>query len=409
MQIKAKAPHGAGAPTLVDDPAIPALGGATRRPAQVGLGARAHQVALGQVDSPGADRAAIDRTAGVHLEKVLADQTLAANAANPKHLAKMAQAAEIIGTIERMPANLNSVTTFRPKQAFALYEHCFPNPDEREPVGDIRARLKEYPSGAKADGGGFHAIAITDKEGGVIAYTQGSTVPSDAGVFYYWQYGCVADRPYMQDTHGRDTNPRENGVMSTIHGVNAATLNATAAQVGKPALGMVWESEPRGLGDDASSIAFTDTRLQIHNRAGGRVMMGVTSDGELVNLHLQPRLTAYSEPIALHMMYRPLKYEEGDEAKRGEMPRSDVESMMLAWLNNFRVEGFAEKDVKEAEDEVRARLARSERIVLLPADQVPDVVTLAASDKLLEQQVLDMYGVGSLAEARAVYDAAMRG
>ena len=46
---------------------------------------------------------------------------------------------------------------------------------------------------------------------------------------------------------------------------------------------------------------------------------------------------------------------------------------------------------------------------LLPADQVPDVVTLAATDKILEQQVLDMYGVGSLAEARAFYQQAMQG
>lgn len=389
-------------------PSRPPRGGSTGPALQVGLGGHAHKVALGQVEGQGGARAAIDQTTGLHLKKVLAKQTLAANAANPKHLAKMAQAAEIIGTIERMPANLNAVTTFRPKQAFALYERCFPNPDEREPVADIRARLKDYPQGAHEDGGGFHAIAITDKKGSVIGYTQGSTVPCDAGVFYYWQYGCVADRPYMKDTYKRDTNPRDNGVMSTIHGVNAATLNATAAQVGKPALGMVWESEPRGLGDDPSSIAFTDTRLKIHNRAGGRVMMGVTTDGELVNLHLQPRLTSDSEPIALHMMYRPLEYKEGDENTRGGMPKSDVEAMMLAWLNNFRVEGFADKDVAEAEAEVKARLARCTEIVLLPADQVPDVITLAATDPLLKQQVLDMYGVPSLAEARTVFDAAMR-
>ncbi|MCA9550718.1 MAG: hypothetical protein KC933_11835 [Myxococcales bacterium] len=376
---------------------------------QVGIGAHQHKVALGQVDSRGAESAAIDRAAGVHLLKVLGDQTLAANAANPKHLAKMAEAAEIIGTIDRMPGNLNSVATFRPKQAFALYEHCFPNPDEREPVADIRARLKEYPNGAHEDGGGFHALAITDKKGSVIGYTQGSTVPSEAGLFYYWQYGCVADGDYMKSAYAKDANPREHGVMSTIHGVNAATLNATADQVQKPALGIVWESEPRGLGDDPSSIQFTDTRLQIHNRAGGRIMMGVAADGELINLHLQPRLTADSEPIALHMMYRPLQYEEGEERQRGEMKKADAESMMLAWLNNFRVEGFAEKDVKEAEGEVQARLARCEKIVLLPADQVPDVVTLAATDKILEQQVLDMYGVGSLAEARAFYQQAMQG
>lgn len=408
MQVKSKLgpPVGeAAGPAVVAPPGS----ASARAQAPVGLGARAHKVTLGQVDSRGQPLSAIDQAAGLHLKKVLGDQTLAGNAANPKHLAKMAEAAAIIGTVERMPANLNAVTTFKAKQAFALYEHCFPNPDEREPTADIRARLKEYPNGANETGGGFHALAITDKKGSVIGYSQGSTVPSDAGVFYYWQYGCVADAEYMRAAYKKDASPREHGVMSTIHGVNAATLNATAAQVGKPALGIVWESEPRGLGDDAASIRFTDTRLQIHNRAGGRIMMGLTGDGELVNLHLQPRLTADSEPIALHMMYRPLKYEEGEEKQRGELPKADAESMMLAWLDNFRVEGFAEKDVQEAEADVKARLARCERIVLLPADQVPDVVTLAATDEVLAKQVLDMYGVADLAAARTFYDAAMRG
>lgn len=171
---------------------------------------------------------------------------------------------------------------------------------------------------------------------------------------------------------------------------------------------MVWESEPRGLGDDAASIKFTDTRLAVHTRAGGRVMMGVTGDGELVNLHLQPRLTADSEPIALHMMFRPLKYQEGEEQQRGELKKSDAESMMNAWIGNFRREGFAEKDVKEAEDEIRARFARCDRVVLLPAREVPDAITLAKTDPILEKQLLDMYGVANLGEARRFYDDAMR-
>lgn len=392
---------------LTLDPASPPGASGLRQE----LGLPAH--ALGQ-DFHVADAAApgqvstIDRAVGKNLALALDGQTLAGNAANAKHLAKMDQSASIVATVERLPSRIDSVTGFQVKDAFRLYRHCFPNPDEREPISEIRKRIKHYKNPLTDDGAMFHSHVFADRDGAVVGYSQGSTVPSEAGLFYYWQYGCVADREYMKRHYGKDVNPREQGVLNTIHGVNAATLAANAAHARRPALGLMWESEPRGLGDDAASIRFTDTRLSIHTRAGGRVMMGVTQDGELVNLHLQPRLTPESEPIALHIMYRPLKYEEGDEAQRGEMKKSDAEAMMMGWIDNFRREGFAKKDVQEAEDEIRRRLARCTEVVLLPADQVPDVVTLAGTDPILKKQVLKLYQVGTLDEARAFYDSAMQ-
>jgi hypothetical protein len=374
----------------------------------VGMGGTEHKQAIGQVETEKRQTGAIDQTVGVHFQKVLFGQTLADVAANPKHLRKMEESAQVIGYLERLPGRLGSIATFKPNQAFKLYEYAFPNPDEREPTQDIKDRLKTYDKGANADGSGFFSLAIADKDRHVIGYTQGSTVPSDRGLFFYWQYGCVADQEFMKKSYGVDSNPREHGILNTIHGANAATLVATAKESKQPALGMIWESEPRGLGEDAESIQFTGKRLQIHNQAGGRVMMGMTAEGELVNLHLQPRLTADSEPIALHMMFRPLKYAEGDEMKRGEMPKADGESMLLAWVDNFRREGFAEKDVAEAEAEIRSRLARTEKIVLLPANEVPDAVTLAKTDELLKKQLLDMYDVKDLGAARKFYDQAMK-
>lgn len=364
--------------------------------------------AVGRVDTRPRAESAIDRTIGKNLKLALGRHTLAASAANDKHLRKMEQSAGGVAQIEKLPGRLGSIATFKPREAFRLYEHCFPNPDEREPIQDIKDRVKQYAEHPSEDGGNFHVHVFADADRAVIGYSQGSVVPADAGLFYYWQYGCVADRQYMKDNYGKDTNPREQGVLNTIHGVNAATLAAAAEQHGKPALGMVWESEPRGLGDDAASIKFTDTRLAVHNRAGGRVMMGVDDDGALVNLHLQPRLTADSEPIALHMMYRPLKYAEGEESQRGALKKSDAESLMSAWVDNFRREGFAPKDVDEADAEIRARFARCSKIVLLPASEVPDAVTLAKTDPILEKQLLEMYGVATLADARKVYDDAMR-
>jgi hypothetical protein len=365
------------------------------------------QAAIEGPKTRGRERCPVDQGIGLHLEKVLFGETLSESAANPKHLAKMTEAAEVVGTIERFPARLGAVTAFKPRRAFELYEYLFPNPDEREPTKDILARLKDYRTGAKSNGAGFFSIGISDKEGDVIAYTQGSTVPSEKGLFFYWQYGGVADRRFMQERYDKDTNPRERGVLNIIQGVNTALLKATAKKVGRPALGTIWESEPKGLGANAEDIRFTARRLAIHNRTGGRVMMGVARDGRLINLHLQPRLTPESEPIALHMMFRPLSFEEGSEEKTSEMTKADVASMLKGWIDNFRLEGFREKDVAEAEQEIERRLAASEKIVLLPASELPDVVTLAKDDPILKKQILQMYEVHDLDEARAFYDRAM--
>lgn len=176
----------------------------------------------------GGPAAAIDRTVAKNLWRELGGRSLLDAAANAQHVKNLEKASEILGVVEKLPGRLGSITSFRPQDAFLLYEHCFPNPDEREPIGDIKDRLKTYDKGGEADGANFHAHAFTDKEGDVIAYSQGSTVPSSEGLFFYWQYGCVADADYMKSAYGKDTNPRQHGVMNTIHAVNGGTLLAAA-------------------------------------------------------------------------------------------------------------------------------------------------------------------------------------
>jgi hypothetical protein len=277
----------AGAPAKARNKAVPEPSPPTTRSTPLADGhiTKKHARVTGaDKRNDGAPPNAIEAVVGKNLRAALGGRMLASAAANEKQLRKMQQSTEVVALVEKLPPRLGSITSFKPAEAFQLYEHCFPNPDEREPIEDIQARLKTYARGTQDDGGNFHALAFADKQGHVVGYSQGSTVPSTEGLFYYWQYGCVADRDYMRETYGVDVNPREHGVMNTIHAVNAATLHAACDQVGKPAIGMMWESEPRGLGDDASSIQFTDKRLHIHNRAGGRVMMGRTPAGELVNL-----------------------------------------------------------------------------------------------------------------------------
>jgi len=81
----------------------------------------------------------------------------------------------LVSSIERLsPSTLD---TLGPK-AFELYEHSFPNPDEREPITDIIARIQRYAStGPDPDGGDFHAHVFLDPAKRVIAYSQGSVMP----------------------------------------------------------------------------------------------------------------------------------------------------------------------------------------------------------------------------------------
>ena len=81
----------------------------------------------------------------------------------------------LVASIERLSPK--SLPSLGPK-AFELYEHSFPNPDEREPIEEIIDRIKRYAtSGPDADGGDFHSHVFLDDQGRVIAYSQGSVMP----------------------------------------------------------------------------------------------------------------------------------------------------------------------------------------------------------------------------------------
>ncbi len=82
--------------------------------------------------------------------------------------------------------------------------------------------------------------------------------------------------------------------------------------------------------------------------------------------------------------------------------------MMMGWIENFRREGFDGKDVDDAKAIIEKRSAMCTEILLLPAHEVPDAITLAQTDDILKKQILDMYGVNSLGAARDVYDRAMK-
>jgi hypothetical protein len=96
----------------------------------------------------------------------------------------------------------------------------------------------------------------------VVAYSQGSVVkmPEPAGglprVFYFLQYCAVA------------AACRGGGVMQTMHAVNSATLQAFARRTQHEAIGLLWETEPNGLGEHEEARRFTRSQVvlpALHN------------------------------------------------------------------------------------------------------------------------------------------------
>jgi hypothetical protein len=279
--------------------------------------------------------------------------------ANAAHLDKVLLASTKVKRIERLSSDTAAdIQT----QAFALYEASFPSEDEREPVDLIKTRIEEKTFD-------FHAHAYLDEADKVVGYCQGSIVKTAnpvAQVFFSLQYCCV------------DISFRGGGIMQLMHAVNCATLVACAKKLGCDPLGVIWETEPAGLGEDDESRKFTKSRLIIHNKAGGRVLIGKRADGSYVNLHVQPRLTPESSPITLHIT---------------------AQAIMDGFLANFTAEGFAQADVDDAQQDVNRRFRESVSCWLLPCNLVPNAVELARTgDDLLRRHLLDMYKVSNLEE-----------
>ena len=225
---------------------------------------------------------------------------------------------------------------------------------------------------------------------------------------YFWQYGAVADELFLKTAYGvTEFSARKLGVSKLMHAIHDKTLASCATRLKTTPLGELWESEQKGLGETDTDIQFTHQRLMIHSKSGGMVMLGRDkASARLINLHLQPRLTKDTEPIALHLMLRTMGC--SSVQKPTVMTVDLARSIIVAgFLDNFIREGFDVADVDEAKAEINSRLDHCDEVHLLPASDVPDVITLAEGDALLTKQLLALYKVDTLRLAREKQDKAM--
>ncbi|MEW6722770.1 MAG: hypothetical protein AB1324_05910 [Candidatus Micrarchaeota archaeon] len=304
----------------------------------------------------------------------------------------------------------NDHSAFRPNDARALYEHMFPNKDEAEDwKGSVLPRIREMarleaePELKRKYGDSrFHSIVAVN-DGDVVGYSQFSTMPVGGGsVVVFGQYTGVADKRFMEQNYHRKETFREEGVHSAVfvfrHGI--AAEDAKEMGYHKGVIGTIIESEFKGQADNADDIRFTNLRLHIHRQHGAKAMILEMEDGSWVSAHMQPRLSADSNPIILHMLFRPLKFDEADTKRTTTMDIATAQSLIMSYIDNFDREGFDPKDVDEARKILLERFSKAKRVLLVPPEELPDISAMARMDPLLREQVERDYGSMELQEER---------
>jgi len=277
-----------------------------------------------------------------------------------------------------LPQGYTAVEIIHPRgnpifgRSLEIYRKAFPNPDEREDDESIFDRLENKEEGYNNL---FHAISILDERGRVVGYSQFTVMPiSEEKVVVYAQYSCIRER-----VRGR-------GLYKAIWDIR----HAIAKESGKEVIGTMFETEFVGQADDEEGIRFTRQRHEVFAKIGAMAVMIELEDGTWLNPIIQPRLSADTNPIMLHMFFRPFS-EEASKVER-EMDRELAKRIALAYIDNFEREGFDKNDVDEARKEVLGRFERAKRVLLIPPQRLPTIIELAKSDPVLMKQIERDYG-----------------
>lgn len=277
------------------------------------------------------------------------------------------------------------------RQGLRLYQHLFPDPDEAEPIDAIRSRLRAMQKIA-ANPTSFHVI-LALSENNAVGYTQFNTMPvAEDKACVFWQYGGVADSNYMIRNHGIRESFRRMGIASAFYLLRHGIASEDASDSGRTVVGTICEAELIGQAMNKADILFTKTRLHIHRQMGAMAMMLDMGGNQMITAHMQPRLSPESEPILLHMLFRPLSIEGMDSNTTQTMDLNLARSLAMAYIDNFDREGFDSKDVAEARTILSNRFNSAKRVLLIPPEELPDMVELSRMDPLLKEQTERKFG-----------------
>ncbi|HSB47272.1 MAG TPA: hypothetical protein VLD37_04600 [Candidatus Bilamarchaeum sp.] len=321
-------------------------------------------------------------------------------AGNESELQKLMTASRVAERFIEMK-DPGDFSVFRPADAKALYEYLFPNENEREDwnsaivprirgLSELESKGRRYEESV----GQFHAL-VGVSDANVVGYTQFSTLPLGKDkVVAYWQYGGVADRRFMHSKYRRNENFREEGVGSAFYVFRHGICEQDARKLGRTGgvTGTILEAEFIGQGENPDDIRFTATRLHIHRQSGAKAIIFEMEDGTWLSAHRQPKLSEETEGIMLNLLYRPLKYDESELKKTTEMNRELAGDLLNSFFDNFLREGFDKADTEYSRELILSRLKNCRRVLLVPPEEMPNIVEFARNDPVLKEQIARDYG-----------------
>jgi hypothetical protein len=230
-----------------------------------------------------------------------------------------------------------------------MYVSMFPRREERERSDLIIDRLAAQSAGIRDGLATYRVVGIRDSSGGAIGAAQFSVLPLPS-LEGEAEEGDKFAVPYLQYIYIRPQNRRQD-MSEVLHTLVLAVSAADAAKEGRTVPFTLYETEPPGHGNDETSRAYASQRARIHANAGGvALVLRRQSDGKILSAHVQPGLEDEDSPLTLTWVIRPSPNpgREYDVTKIGR-------SLIAAYYNSLRDEGFPEKNICLAEKIVEKR------------------------------------------------------
>jgi hypothetical protein len=302
-----------------------------------------------------------------------------------------------------------------------LYVSSFPKQAERERSDLIVDRLAAQARGERRGLAPYRIVGIRDPKGEVIGAAQFSVLPvpprtrgkaldGTAGAESMGGGESLGSPstfrfavPYLQYIYVRAQNRRQD-MSEVLHTMVVAVATADAAimqkEDGEPTSQRtvpftLFETEPPDHGDDHASRAYALERSKIHTSSGGvavvlrrrrkakpphaeqaetaavpssRATTEADNEDEILSAHVQPGLEPRDPPLSLVWMIRPSPTSTPD--RDYNLTRLG-KSLIAAYYQSLRDEGFPEKNIQLAERIIASRYVDSE-FELMPLADVKD-------------------------------------
>lgn len=296
---------------------------------------------------------------------------------------------------------------FNPSDYRALYEHCFPNPDEQSPWSEMKGTISDMARIDKAVKGSaklqkkykalrYHDVVVLSEKD-VIGFTSFATIPLDSeNTVVYGLYAGVADPAFMKKQYGGGRYLIGNDIISRLyvlaHGL--AQEDAMKRVYAKNVAGTFMESEFIGQANDEQGIRETKARLRMHSSHGALTMMLDTGNG-LITPCVQPALSDDSNPLLMHLLFRERMINPDRLDRITEIDLRTAMNLMRSHAYSYEWQS-TESEIVQMHRTIDQRIGAAKRAILVPPRELPNIVELARMDPMLMAQVERDYG--SIAE-----------